>query len=467
MQASTKNNSINANSIILIITAISFIYFLMYEGFIFQSSLSIALFIGFFFHLLNRIGKDIPIKELMTLMLSLQLLISPLFTYHYFHNKMEFPMLIGEEYYITFVLSYIILFSFGLFIPIIKTSTTFNSIDIPINYQNGKIGLALIIFGFVSFYLGKFMPASFRFVFYLFSYARLIGALIVLFSNLKSRYLLFGFTFLHFAYIIISGAIFYDLIIWAFFFYMALEIQLKSSFYRKIGFALLGLLSLVFLQSIKSDYRQKVWNEDKKEDSSNIETFLSVANDANESKSVTEESSFKHLITRLNTGWIVSAVLVQVPSRQKFAEGKLLLDDLKNVLLPRFLAPNKKSVGGDENRDKFLKYTGRRLNDDTTMRIGVLADAYINFGYLGGALLMFLFGILINVSIAFFKYKYFNSIYYLWILFIFSFTVRMSDFIVIINSTFKSFLAFILIIYIIKKILPPINSEKIIHNEIC
>ena len=462
--------SFNVNGIILVITLVVFFYFFLVKGFLIQSSFSIAGFGGVFFYMLNKIGKEIPIKELMIVILSLQLLISPLIAYHYYNNQMEFEMYIEENVYILFVLMYIIAFSIGLFLPIfrLKNETKFEVFKLEKDDNNGTIGLFLIVFGFITYFLAPFMPASLKFVFYLFSYSRLIGAFFIIFSNLRRKYLITALVYGHFAYIIISTTLFYDLIIWGFFLYMILEIRLQSSFPRKLLIITIGAIALMFLQSIKSDYRKEVSEKDVFSETSNFETFVETSS---QTATKTDEedgdkSNFEHLVTRLNTGWIISSVLVYTPHFQPFTGGKLLLEDLKNVFIPRFLVPSKKSVGGDENRDKFEQFTGRKLSEDTTMRIGVLADAYVNFGYFGGALLMLIFGLAINGFIQLFKANYFNSINYVWLFFIFSFTIRMSDFLVILNSTFKSFIIFLVVGFLIKFLFKPNNSNAIVQQKV-
>lgn len=457
------HNAFNVNNIILIISVISFAFSFFFMGFIIQSSISIAGFIGLLLYMLNKLGREIPIKELMIFILSLQLLISPLIAYHYYNNEMEFEMYIDESVYILFVLFYISMFGIGLFLPVIKLKGTKNiSFNIQDNNNNGIIGIFLILLGTSTYFLAPYVPASLKFVFYLLSYSRLIGVFFIIFSNIKHKYLLAALIFGHFAYVIISTTLFYDLIIWGFFLYMVLEIKLKSNFIRKIFLMIIGISGLMFLQSIKSDYRKQVAEKIDQVEVTNFETFIETSKQTSTEIEEKDKSDFEHLITRLNTGWIITSVLVYTPKFEPFTNGSLLFEDLKSVFLPRFLSPNKKTVGGDENRAKFEQFTGRELGSDTTMRIGVLADAYVNFGYLGGAILMFLFGFIINIFIQLFKSKFFNTSNYLWLFFIFSFTIRMSDFLVILNSTFKSFIMFMIILFMINLFIkkPVINSQK-------
>ena len=48
---------------------------------------------------------------------------------------------------------------------------------------------------------------------------------------------------------------------------------------------------------------------------------------------------------------------------------------------------------------KFARFTGKELVKGTRMTIGVLGDAYVNFGVLGGAIFMFCFGLFLNLGI--------------------------------------------------------------------
>ena len=71
--------------------------------------------------------------------------------------------------------------------------------------------------------------------------------------------------------------------------------------------------------------------------------------------------------------------------------------------MPRFLAPNKLKAG---DQAIFMKYSGMQLNDNTSMGLGSLSDAYIDFGFFYGAIALFFYGMIFNYSL---KYLYNKS----------------------------------------------------------
>ncbi len=352
--------------------------------------------------------------------------------------------------YMSFAIPASIFFTIGLFIPLSKqkvNSSTFDAINTNTDIII-KISLIFIIAGIVSTYLTPYVPPSLAFILYLVKLLKFIGAFLLLFSSFKYKYLWITGVYILFSYEIISGGVFYDLFVWGFFLFMLIENKIKSSFQRKLVIIICGFLIIYFIQSIKGQYRELAWSGTNEK--SNTEIFFDVAvNEKKESHYLKDESSFNRFISRLNNGWILSKVMEHTPAKQPYTEGETLKNDLVSVLLPRFLFPDKAITGGKENQRKFKKFTGRRLIGSTTMRIGALSDAYINFGPIGGIIIMFLLGFLFNL-ILFFIVKINKTItsFILWTPFIFSYAIRMSDIQVILNYTVKSII-FVFIIHFI------------------
>ena len=82
------------------------------------------------------------------------------------------------------------------------------------------------------------------------------------------------------------------------------------------------------------------------------------------------------------------------------------------AFLPRFFAPDKLKAG---DRDVLAKYTGIYLGVGTAMGIGILGDAWASFGYFGGLVMLFCFGLIINYSLKYFEYliKQFPLVYFI------------------------------------------------------
>lgn len=96
---------------------------------------------------------------------------------------------------------------------------------------------------------------------------------------------------------------------------------------------------------------------------------------------------------RLNQGWIISAIMQNVPDYEPYAEGETIYEAITSSLLPRVLAPWKKSAGGREN---FRRFTGLPIADETSMGISMAGEGYGNYGKWGGILFMFIWGLFVG-----------------------------------------------------------------------
>ena len=423
--------------------------------------LQLGLFITFlyFFKLIDGLGSTLPIKEMMSFLLFIQFFVSPLITYRYFDNDAIFSMYVPEEVYFGFVVPALISFIIGLNLPLRNDKKVYNNaislIMIRQAISNSRFSINLIIIGFISLAAREYLAiSSLYFVFYLASLLRFVGAFMLYFSSHPYRIIIISLVFIQFIYEIVNGGVFYDLFVWLFFLYMLIEFNWRSSFLRKLLFVCVGILTVFFIQSIKKEYREAVWNKESV-DIERTEVFVDIATERiNQSDLFKEESNLDRFVSRLNTGWIVSKVLEHTPRYEPFVNGKLVLQDLKNLFLPRFLFPDKVSSGGEDNQRKFTRFTGRVLIGGTTMRIGSISDAYVNFGIVGGWICLFVLGFIFNIVLYFIlSLSKTNPQYILWIPFVFAYAVRMSDINVILNYTFKTLIimVFVNIVFLNRK----------------
>ena len=165
--------------------------------------------------------------------------------------------------------------------------------------------------------------------------------------------------------------------------------------------------------------------------------------------------NLNEFISRYNQGWIFTKVLNHVPEREPFSKGVTILRELRASIVPRFLDPDKPTSGGEYGRIKFLQFTGKQLLVGTRMTIGAFGDAYVNFGYTGGIVYMFVFGLFLNLGLS---YLYSLSVKFpsllLWIPFIFLSAMRAgTETLVILNHITKSTVIVFLVFIIFKKTL--------------
>jgi hypothetical protein len=93
---------------------------------------------------------------------------------------------------------------------------------------------------------------------------------------------------------------------------------------------------------------------------------------------------------RLNQDALVGAAVAYLASRpHEFARGATFVQALA-ALVPRAIWPNKPEVGG--SGDLVTTYTGVRFAEGTSVGIGQVMEAYVNFGRDGVVILFFILG---------------------------------------------------------------------------
>jgi hypothetical protein len=208
------------------------------------------------------------------------------------------------------------------------------------------------------------------------------------------------------------------------------------------------------LQLVKAEFREAVWSGGNQ---NAVEVFYNLmereftqqleqseTTGINSNPSLIKENADAN--NRFNQGWIISKVLENVPERQPFMNGKTINEAIEASILPRFLAPDK--VGADQALVNFRQITGLGLSDNASMGLSLIAEFYANYGFYGGWIAMFLYGLLLSISIRFFILILGNGSYLivLWfILFFFQVVKAETDFIKIFNHLIKSIMFFMII----------------------
>jgi hypothetical protein len=95
---------------------------------------------------------------------------------------------------------------------------------------------------------------------------------------------------------------------------------------------------------------------------------------------------FNRLIQRHGYIDYLGRVLQSVPASIPHEDGKLTLDVISHITMPRIIFPNKPALLSDTDVTK--KYTGLDYNwdENTSISIGNLGELYIDFGFFGGLL---------------------------------------------------------------------------------
>ena len=235
--------------------------------------------------------------------------------------------------------------------------------------------------------------------------------------------------------------------------YFALLIALKINKITTLGYMgllavfLMSFIALSVLQSTKSIYRSRVWRGNQE---ASLYGFYDVYRSEIDVFEIQNVTSYAPLLFRLNQGYLVSSTMVKVPKFVDYSYGQTILNAMKNALIPRMFDSNKETAGG---RTKIKEFTNLELIGSTSMNIGYLGEAYVNFGKQGAVIFIFFLGLSLKV---FENYilkisKARPIVLVLFPIFFFSLIGTGSDFLSLFNSIVKGFFFVFFILLVFRK----------------
>jgi hypothetical protein len=383
--------------------------------------IGILLFIIISYNFYKQVGTNLPIRELIIILAALQWIIGPILAYLYTEGSLitdPFKMMIEPTEYFRYVLPASLLFFVGLTYPLSKKSS--NEVLLiekfrKIKYYNTNYGIVFIITGLITDSLSRFIPESFLFLGFLISNLKFVGLYYILLSKVRYKWIWIIIVLGSLLLSSIEQGMFHLLLLWSGFFILLVSLLTKISSRIKIVSLIILIIFTLIIQSMKNEYRAQVWLGRA---TNNIEIFTNLFLSTLTNPSVLlYADNLNMTVIRVNQGWIIARIIYTVPNQEPYAEGETIANAFISSLVPRFLAPDKIKSGGKEY---FERFTGKKLYGNTSMDLSTIGEAYANFGPYGGAVFMFLFGMLINIALSFFLRK---SIIYptllLWLPYVF------------------------------------------------
>jgi hypothetical protein len=401
------------------------------------------------FALLDSIGRRIPFQELITSMTAIQLLIGPFLEYFVFKIKILGGMSIPPVEYFQFVLPCTVFLNLGLSLFYPKADLELKLFELLSSRKKyiERQGIFLIVIGYVGYAMLQLLPSmNIEFIIYLLSFCRFIGFLYLWGSGSKYTPWAFFLVIIPFVIEAINQTILVNLIVYftiLMTFYFMKHHMPRMRIY--LIFLVLGTL-LVTLQSVKSSVRKTVTKESFEGNTSAL--FLENAyKQINKMKSADLRTVGGMVNVRVNQGWILSDIIDHLQRNPYKISTKYFTRELLGIFLPRFLYPNKPIVG---DHKKFKEYAGWKLSKKVAMSVGLMGDGYGNFGYWGGILYCFSFGLLLGLL--FFWWNHIGQIYptlLLWGMLIFFYCMRAGDETYIIMNWIIKSAAFVFLYYLI------------------
>ena len=335
-----------------------------------------------FYEFTRRIDQGLPLMQLGALLACLQWLVGPMMSYLSSSHHDRYFMYVPEEYYFSYAMPASAAYIFGMLAGAgsLRQRPAMHRVD---RRKFVPIGISLNLVALAAEYGSGKVPSGLAFLFHLLTQLHYVGALYFLLSGSPWRWHLVALsTFQLFWESSVSG-MFHDLILWStliFTFWFAMQ---RRDTALKAGLIIMAILSVIGVQLVKQSMREKWSRGQSTTFSGELMNLVTGRSDAYSESALTLASA------RLNQGWIISAVMANVPRFEPFCDGETVGDAVLSSALPRFLWADKKKAGGQEN---FRRFTGLPLEETTSMGLSVLGEAYANFGTEGGILFMGLMG---------------------------------------------------------------------------
>jgi hypothetical protein len=385
-----------------------------------------------FFEFIKHMDQGLPLMQITALLAVIQWLVGPWLTYNVDLDYIGYFMRVDSTTYFTYALPGTAAFVLGLLaLGVSPRQRMFlQKVD---NSRFVEVGIVLTAIGFAAGLGAKLVPGSLAFLFYLISQLRYVGALYFFFSKHPLRWVYAIIAVFPLFTASAETGMFHDLLLWMgilFCYWYALK---KRTILITFFLLFLGFTFVLAIQGIKSPYRDKVWNNQQGSLSKEIVEFLSKPNE------MLSRETRSNAVIRINQGWIISAIMLNVPSREPYARGDTIGDAFYASLVPRFVAKDKSLAGGHLN---FRRFTGLPLSDTTSMGLSLLGEAYANLGPQVGILLMLLLGGLLSFSYGWcLLWSIRHPTFYLWIPVIFCQTIKAeTDLVTVFNHIAKGML---------------------------
>lgn len=394
----------------------------------------------------KRLDQGVPLLQLTSLLAVLQWIVGPILNYSIDYSYGRYSMYVDEQTYFQFALpataAYVTLMLLAG--VSIKQQNLFQGIN---SRHFVEIGLLLNIAGLAAAYAADRVGGSLAFLMHLVSQLRYVGALYFLFSKNQLRLLLAIASCSPLVTRSLGSGMFHDLILWIAILFCFWFAQRKWRFQVKITMLIVAAICLFSIQVIKQDYREQLRLGKSPAILPLIYEYVTPGGKA------WGDETLSLVVTRLNQGWIISAVMKNVPINEPYAGGETIKDAFVSSALPRFLYTEKKTAGG---RDNFRRFTGLEIQDSTSMAISPLGEAYVNFGQDGGILFMFAFGIVFAVIYrGTMRYTLKHPTFLFWIPLIFYQAIKAeTELLVVMNQVVKGGMVAFGCHYLIISILP-------------
>lgn len=424
-------------------------------SFPFWSAMGLGFLAFIFFVYLSKLGQTIPILELLLLISALQWVFGAHQSYLFDYQHYRYHMYVDRDEYMGIVVPGVIFFALG--ISLVYPKYDFNRINAALErftFYYPKVPIYLVLMGVGVPLFNAFIPSVLGFAVFIIGNFKFIGVVLLLFQP-RSGKKWWVTPVLIFITLIgsIQTGMFHELILWLALMFSFIVYRMKLSMLFRFTMIVFGGIFVFLIQSVKGEFRELA-RESSITGKSKNEIFFDLITDRTNrlGELLSDEKYMSIMNVRLNQGWIISAVIRNVPAREPFADGETIIEAFKASILPRFLDPGKKKAGGQEN---FRRFTGLQLAATTSMGTSIIGEAYANFGKEGSWVFMFAWGVFLSWGYGrLIKYGNRHPIIHVFIPLIFLQVIKAeTETYVVLNSFIKSFVMVFLFLWGARKFL--------------
>jgi len=377
----------------------------------------------------KRLDQGVPLLQLTALIATLQWLVGPILNYNTPYEYGKYQMYVGEAVYFSYALPATCMYV--VIMLVVGASVKQKQLLQQLDRRNFlAIGFMLNVISLAAMFAAPRFSGGLQFALFLLTQFRYVGALYFLFSRHELRFLLVAFSLSPLLITSLNTGMFHDLLLWLAIIFCYWFAQRKWSSGMKLVALSASACVLFSIQAIKQEYRAQLRRGADPSITRLLSEYVTPGGRA------FEEDILTQVVIRLNQGWIISAILSNVPDQEPFASGETLKDAVISALMPRLLFPEKKQAGGREN---FRRFTGLQIGGETSMGISPLGEAYANFGEFGGVLLMAGFGAFFAATFsATLVYVVRRPAFFFWLPLLFYQSIKAeTEFLVVLNQLSK------------------------------
>ena len=422
-------------------------------GILFETTLIVIMTGVVVYEFVKRLDQGLPLMQVAALLAVMQWLVGPWLSYYVDLDYIFYFMRGDSATYFSYAFPGTAAFVLGLLAVGVspRQRVLLRKVD---HARFVEVGMILALIGFAGGLGEKLVPGGLGFVFFLVSQLRYVATLYFVFSRHPLRWLFAGLSVLPLFTGSTEMGMFHDLLLWMGILVCYWYALKRRRLWITLVTLVVGFAVVFTIQGIKKNYRDKVWNEEKGSLTEEVGYFLSNPHE------MFSRETLSNAVIRINQGWIISAILQNVPSSEPYAMGDTIGDAVSASLLPRMLVRDKTTAGGQVN---FRRFTGLPIADTTSMGLSLLGEAYANVGPVAGVLVMLLFGGFMSLSYGLcLVWSVKHPTFYFWIPVIFCQTIKAeTDLVTVLNHITKgSIVVFGMYWLICIQLLPAVRARK-------